>query len=283
MTIVLLHFRDLAVFVVEVAKYKSVSRASLRARRLNLAIDHVAALAFSVSHASSDALYAEGTFLHDSSTANRYVRVEVVAEGLGPYRLPVVEEANDVGTTVRTVPSADASVVDLNVQAFAVVIGGEYRTHRFARCIFAVLAHDRNEPRLDVRELAFPVTLHADPRHGARALKPVLKVQRDVVLGLTGQYTCLTPGALVDIDDHAPAVLSFFPLQCHVVNPRSWYPLERQPMISGLLLTLLGPLHLCPAARILAGRHDGWRSQRRVRFHRERPQGLARLARPGTP
>ena len=59
MAIVLLHLGDFAVFVVEVAKYKSVSRTSLRACRLYLAINHVAVLAFGVSDASSDALDAE--------------------------------------------------------------------------------------------------------------------------------------------------------------------------------------------------------------------------------
>lgn len=206
----------------------------------------------------------------------------MVAEGLGPHRFPVVEETNDVWTTVRAVPRTDASVVDLNIQAFIVVVGRKYRAHWFARRVFAVLAHDRNEPRLDVRELAFPVTLHADPRHGSGSLKPVLEVQGNVVLGLTGQYTSLTPGALVDIDNHAPAVLSLFPLQCHVVNPRSWYARKRQPLFSGLLLTLLRPLRLCRAAGILADKRDGWRSQRRVRFRQGRQREQARQVLPGT-
>lgn len=57
--IVPLHLGDFAVFVVEVAKYKSVSRTRLCACGLYLAIDHVAVLTFGVPDASSDALDAE--------------------------------------------------------------------------------------------------------------------------------------------------------------------------------------------------------------------------------
>ncbi len=281
-TVVLLQLGDFAVFVVEVAKYKGVSRTSLRASCLNLAINHFTVLAFGVPDASSDALDTEGALLHDSAASNRDVGVQMVAERLGPNWLPVVEETHDIWATVGTVPSADATVVYLNVQAFVAVVRRKYRAYRLARRVFAVLAHDRDEPCLDVREFAFPVAFHADPRHDPRTLKAVLKVQRNVVLGLTGQDTRLTTGALVDIDDHAPAVVSFFSLQCHVVNPRSWYARKRLPLISGLLLTLLRPLHLCQVAGILAGRCDGWQSPHRARFRPERQQELARQVRSGT-
>lgn len=163
MAVVLLHFGDFAVFVVEVAKYERVSGTCLRASCLNLAVNHFAILTFGVSDASPDALYAEGTLLHDSPTADCNVRVEVVAEGLGPNRFPVVEETNDVGATIRTVSCAYTTVVDLYVQAFVVVVGRKNWAYRLTWSVFAVLAHDRDEPRLNVGELAFPVAFHAYP------------------------------------------------------------------------------------------------------------------------
>ena len=132
----------------------------------------------------------------------------MIPQRFRPHWLPVVEEADDIWTAVGAVPSTHTTVVNLDVHAFSVVIGGKDRANRLTRRIFAVLAHDRNESRLDVREFAFPVSFDTDPRYRPVALIPVLRIKRDVVLNLTCKHAGLTARALVDVDSDRPLMIS---------------------------------------------------------------------------
>src|SRR5262249_9356446 len=185
-----------------------VGRAGLLAGGLHLAVVDRAALLQRPPLDPVDPLYAEGALLDQPLRAHGHVGVELRVQRRRPgdVRLPVVEAQDVVGAVVGTVARPDAAVVDLRVQPVGRVVGGVDRADRLAGRVAAVLAHYRYEARLDVRELAFPVPLDADPLLGPGLEEAVLLVERYVVLGLAGDDAGAAAGAAVDVDDHAPAV-----------------------------------------------------------------------------
>ncbi len=114
-----------------------------------------------------------------------------------------------VRATVRAVSCANAAVVDLNVHAFIVVVGREDRANRLARSVPTLLAEDRNEASLHVREFTFPVTLDSNPCIDSLLFVEVFSVQWDIVLYLAGKNTRLTTCASIYVDDHAPVIWTF--------------------------------------------------------------------------
>ena len=66
-------------------------------------------------------MYTETTFLHDAAASDCYIGVQVISERFGPDWFPVVEEPNNVRTTIRTVPGAYTAVVNLDIHTFSVV------------------------------------------------------------------------------------------------------------------------------------------------------------------
>src|SRR6188768_1102651 len=89
----------------------------------------------------TNALHTEAALLHDALRADRDVRVELPVERLGErvlfairFAVPEpVEVPNLVRAVVRAVTRADATVVDLDVQAVRRMIRRVHRTDRLAR------------------------------------------------------------------------------------------------------------------------------------------------------
>ena len=149
----------------------------------------------------------------------------MVAQTFRPDRFPVVEEPDLVRTVVGAVTCPNTAVIDLNIQAFVVVVGGEYRAHRLAGSVFTVLAHDWNKPRLHVREFAFPISFDADPFVSPPLQEQVLGIDGQVIFRLTCDDAGLTTGAPVQIYYHAPFVIyplcNHFSLQLSAISRRS--------------------------------------------------------------
>src|SRR6185312_447811 len=182
---------------------------------------------------AANALDAHGALLHDTLAAHRDVGIELPVERLGkrvlrPMWLAVtkpVEVANLVGTVVGAVTSSHAPVVDLNVESVRSVIRRVHRADGLARRVTAVLAHHRDEARLEIGAAVFPalvIALESDPRHlatacdvraEARAVRqylrrlPVGADSRNVVLGVARGYACSASGASRQVDRHGPASL----------------------------------------------------------------------------
>ena len=227
------------VLVGRVAEDDRARRAGLRAGHRELVDVQVALLERGAVLGLLDALHAERALLHDAFVAHRDVRVELpvqrLREGVLRARRVAVAEpvvvADLVRAVVGAVARADAAVVDLHVEAVGRVVGRVHRADGLARRVAAVLAHHRDETRLEVRVLRielhvlrfaveFPVALEADPRHLARtrdvgaeagAVRKDLRTlpggthRGDVVLGVTRRDACRTAGALGEVDRHRPA------------------------------------------------------------------------------
>ena len=176
-------------------------------------ISRFSALASALGHL--DALHAERALLHHPDLAQRDVGIQLQLQRLLPLRVEEVEEPHVVHAGVAAVAGADAAVVDLRVQPVLVVVAGVGRAHRLARRVVALLAQHRPERQLRVRELALPVAFDANPVHRPAARRFLRADGRDVVLGMAGGDAGLAARALVEIDDHAPAM-------CHVSLVRGY-------------------------------------------------------------
>src|ERR1700687_2363624 len=84
-----------------------------------------------------------------------------------PKRIEKIEKPNRVWASVRAIACTDAAVVNLGVQAFSIVVTRIGGAHWLAGRGIALLAEHRDELDAGVRELAFPVTLDANPMDGA--------------------------------------------------------------------------------------------------------------------
>lgn len=121
-----------------------------------------------------------------------------------PHRIEEVEEAHRIRAVVRAVPSADAAIVDLRIQAFVGVISRINRAHRFARSFFAVLAEHRHELYLHVGIFALDVALDSNPIDRP-ALRGFLGSDGwDVVLDSASDDASFASGAPIEIDHHRP-------------------------------------------------------------------------------
>src|SRR5690606_20718644 len=128
-------------------------------------------------------------------------------EGLGPLPAEPVVGAHLVRAVVRTVPRAHAAVVDLAVQAIRRVVRGVHGTDRLARRIAALLAHHRQERRVQILAFALEVALDAHPVEDA-PLRDLLRADdTDVVLGVACGDAGTAAGAPFHVDGHAPARL----------------------------------------------------------------------------
>ena len=141
---------------------------------------------------AADALDAEGALLHDAARPHRDVRVELQVERLGERLLVVVEPvevAHLVGAVVGAVARADAAVVHLAVEAVRRVVRRVHRADRLARRVVAVLAHHRDEARLDrlaVRRRPPSSARSASSSSRGRAAPASSPTHGDVVLGVAG-------------------------------------------------------------------------------------------------
>ncbi len=196
--------RHAAVGIVEIAEHDRRGRTRLRTRRLQRAVGNRAVLGLGGGLRRLDALDAEGALLHHPDRADRDVGIELQLQWLVPLLIEEVEEAHVVGARVGAVAGADAAVVDLRVEAVLVPVGGVGRAHRLARGVVAVLAEDRAELHPHVREVAFVITLDADPVHGAAPRRLEVANGGNVVFGMARRDAGFAARALVEIDRHAP-------------------------------------------------------------------------------
>ena len=173
---------------------------------VELAVTDGAAVSRGFAFHAINALHAERTLFHDALAAHGDVRIELRVERLRPVRLPEVEEPHVVRAVVAAVARSDAAIVDLHIQALAVVLDRIHRAHRLAGSVLTVLAQHRQKARLHVGEFAFPIALDADPLFGAVLDETLLFIDGNIVLRLAGHHACLAAGAAVDVDDHAPLV-----------------------------------------------------------------------------
>src|SRR6186713_626318 len=123
---------DLGVLIQQIAEHDGLAGARLRARGGEITFVDLATLVLGDVARVTDTLHAERALLHDALAANRDIRIDHEVERMLAVlpRVPV-EATLLVRTVVGTVARADATVVDLCVQALVVVIRREHRTHRF--------------------------------------------------------------------------------------------------------------------------------------------------------
>jgi hypothetical protein len=181
----LAQFINFTIRVIQVTKHQGVGGAGLDAGRGHIAIDYFTSLSSNLSDRPADALHAEAALLHDAAATNRDIRVQLVPQGLWPYRLPEVEEPYVPGIVVGAESCADATVVYLNVQTFVVMVGSEHRAYRLAGCILTMLAEHRHKPCLHLRELTFPIPLDANPLDCPALEEVVGLIEGDIILSLT--------------------------------------------------------------------------------------------------
>src|SRR5665213_187115 len=177
-------FGECAGRVVHVSEHDRVGRASLLARRNNLAIADRTVVLVGLDLYRLDPLYAVRAFLHHAARTHRHVRV---AHELQALRVVVreqqeVEPPHLVWAVVRAVSRANATVIDHRVQAFGRMHRGAHRADLFAACVLAVLAGHRLEVRLGSMEVALEVRIDADPLHVAADLHLLAPHHRDIVL-----------------------------------------------------------------------------------------------------
>src|SRR5712692_3346960 len=206
---------DPRVVVVEIAEDDRFRRTGLLARGHDVAIADVAILESRLTLRTTDALDAERALFHHALLAHRDIGIEQHRQRLGP-RLPLavalrvvvtIEVADLVRAVVGAVARADATIVDLAVEAVGRVIGGEDRTNRLARRVAALLAQHR---RIDgaLRHpflIGQPVALEPHPRHLAATLHQLLTHRRQIVFGVAGGDARRAARALRQVDGQAPA------------------------------------------------------------------------------
>src|SRR5205085_11490552 len=124
-------------------------------------------------------------------------------------------EAPDLeGTVVRAIPGADAAVVGHDVQPVFAVNGRVYRANRFARRVFAVLAHHRFVHDLGVLRilalvlveglLARVIAVEPQPMHGPAVAHLEFAHDWNVVFALAGNNAGAATGADIEVYRHAP-------------------------------------------------------------------------------
>src|ERR1700691_4557782 len=104
--------------IVAVAERDRSRRTRLLTRRDDLAVAQLPTLGLLIELAKLDSLHAERALLHHTRAAHRHVRIELQVHRCRPLRHEPVEPAHLVRTVIFAVARADASIVNLAVQAF---------------------------------------------------------------------------------------------------------------------------------------------------------------------
>ena len=113
-----------------------------------LAVPKASILQARVVLGPADALDAEGTLLHYTSSPYRHVRIELEIERLRPGHVVVlvpVEVPHLIGTIVGAISGPYAAIVDLAIEPVGSVVGRIHRAHRLTGGIATVLAQHRDE------------------------------------------------------------------------------------------------------------------------------------------
>src|SRR5207253_7072204 len=173
----------LALRVAQIAEDDGAARARGLACCHHFAVADPAALLFRLDARARNALHAVGAFLHHAAHAHGDFGVELRLERLGARGVvEEVEAPHLVRAVLRAEARADAAVVDLDVEALAVMHGCIHWADVFARRVLAV--HARH--RLEERAFSLVVAIDADPVHLPPGDHLVLAHRGDVVLRLAG-------------------------------------------------------------------------------------------------
>ena len=162
-----------------------------------------------------DALHAVAAFLHHAARTHRNVGVahQLQALGLIVGEEQEVESPYLVRAVVRAVACAHAAVIDHHVQAFRRVHRCAHRANLLARSVLAVLAGHGLEVRPRRGQVAFKISVDAQPLHIAPDPHLLFAHHGNVVLGITAHDAGIASRATVHVDRHAPRVgLVVFPV-----------------------------------------------------------------------
>src|SRR6185437_2499504 len=156
------------------------------------------------------ALDAIGAFFHHATPAHRDFRIALGFQGVGGLVgvLQEIEAAHFVRTIVGAEARTHAAVVNLQVEAYAVVHGGTDRAHHFARRVFAHHARHRLRVTAWVVHAAVEITVDPDPVHLAATLHLILADHRYVVFRLARHGARVAADARIEIYAHSPGVLA---------------------------------------------------------------------------
>src|SRR5438094_10002825 len=127
--------RDAALRIVHVAKNDRLDRAHLRTRGNDLSVTDRAFFKFSSYARRVDALNAIGAFFHHAARTHSHVGIfyQLLGRTQPIVILEKIEAADFVGTVVRAVACADATIVNLQFQALLVVHCRADRADQLAR------------------------------------------------------------------------------------------------------------------------------------------------------
>src|SRR5262245_36386786 len=189
--------RDLARGVVEVAENDRLSGTGRLASGEDVAVADSPVLVLCVDAGLVDPLHAIRAFLHDSTTADRHVRVvQQLKTGSRIIRkLKEIETPHLVGTVIRAVARADATVVNHVVEPLAAVDRRHDWADQLARRVLAVHAGHRLKIRVWVVYAPRVIAVDAQPMHLAAAGHLLLADHRDIVFRLASHDASAAPGA----------------------------------------------------------------------------------------
>jgi hypothetical protein len=166
---------------------------------LYLAIRRFSSLRVGFYFNSSNTLDAECAFLDQTPGSDGYIGIELFIQWLGELRSQPIVSTRLVWASASTESCSDAAIVDLGIQPFWGVIGGEHGTNWFTGRFCALLAHYGHKTSLDMRIFTFPISLNMDPMQPTPVCSLILANCGDVIFCLTCDYTCLAAGAAVKI------------------------------------------------------------------------------------
>src|SRR5262249_35169600 len=118
--------------------------------------------------------------------------------------LEEIEAADFVRAVVRTVPSADAPVVNHLIDPLLAVDGRTNGADQFARRVLAVHARNRLVGEGRIVEIAAEIAIYPDPVHLAAASDFFFANDRNVVFRLARDSARAAADARIQIDGHAP-------------------------------------------------------------------------------
>src|SRR6516225_3789225 len=127
-----------------------------------------------------------------------------------------VEAAHSVGTVVLAVPGADATRIDLRVDALPRVVGGKGRADHLAGRVGAVLTGKWEERGFCSFQRGLDIAMDPDPGHGPTALHLDRSHDGKVVLQVAGRGAGTATGAAIEVHHHSPAMLGVLNRRVHL-------------------------------------------------------------------
>ena len=178
------------------------------------ALDAIGALFHNATHTHGNVgvllhLWEIGWVLRQFSRSERSF---VVVASLALIVVEEVETADLIGTVIRAIAGADATIVSHGIKTLVVVHGGVGGTDGLARSRFAMLTSDTHKGDLRVHgnfltsliAAIEEVAVEANPLHVASLEDLIAADDRDIILGLAGDRTSVAARAGIEVDRHTP-------------------------------------------------------------------------------